>query len=127
FILVSNSSLNRERKTRITLSTVSWTKIEEKPMENENRMVRVYLDDDPKPLAEYKPPVKMVLDTTKLTDGRHVLKVVARSSQGTEGIKQIPFNVRNGPAITVVGLQDNDVVDHDLPITINAYGHERPD
>ncbi len=96
-------------------------------MEKDKRMVRVFLDDDPVPLAEYKPPVKMVLDTTKLTDGRHVLRVVARSTKGTEGVKEIPFNVRNGPAITVVGLRDNDVVDHDLPITINAYGHERPD
>lgn len=97
-------------------------------MENkDNRIVRIYLDDEKAPLAEYKPPVKMVLDTTKLTDGDHELRVVARSTMGREGVKKIPFKVRNGPAITVVGLENNDVVDHDLPITINAYGHERPD
>ncbi len=96
-------------------------------MEKDNRIVRIYLDDSTTPLAEYHPPVKMVLDTTKMTDGKHLLRVVARSTKGREGVKEIPFSVRNGPAITVVGLQDNDVVDHDLPITINAYGHERPD
>jgi hypothetical protein len=96
-------------------------------MENDNRLVRVFLDDNPVPLAEYRPPVKMTLDTTKLTDGKHILRIIARSTDGREGIKEVPFTVRNGPAITVVGLQDNDVVDHHIPITINAYGSERPD
>lgn len=96
-------------------------------MENEDRIVRVYLDDSSTPVAEYAPPVRMMLDTTKLTDGKHVLRVVARSTDGREGIKEVPFIVRNGPAITVVGLQDDDVVDHHLPITINAYGSERTD
>lgn len=96
-------------------------------MENSNRTVRVYLDDHPAPLAEYEPPVRMTLDTTKLTDGKHVLRVVARSTDGREGIKEVPFTVRNGPAITVVGLEEDDVVDHHLPITINAYGSERSD
>jgi hypothetical protein len=96
-------------------------------MENNNRTIRIYLDDQPAPLAEYQPPVRMMLDTTKLTDGKHVLRVIARSTDGKEGIKEVPFTVRNGPAISVVGLQDHDVVDHHLPITINAYGSERPD
>jgi hypothetical protein len=96
-------------------------------MENDSRVVRVYMDENPTPLAEYRPPVKMMLDTTKLTDGKHVLRIVARSTDGREGVKEVPFIVRNGPAITVVGLQENDVVDHHLPITINAYGSERPD
>lgn len=96
-------------------------------MENNKRIVRVFLDDGDVPLAEYTPPVKMVLDTTKLTDGKHTLRVIARSTDGIEGIKEVPFVVRNGPAITVVGLDDNDVVDYHIPITINAYGSERSD
>ncbi len=94
---------------------------------DKDRSVRVYLDDQPVPLAEYTPPVKITLDTTKLPDGKHVLKVLARSTDGIEGIREVPFVVRNGPAITIVGLNDNDQVDHDLPIVINAYGSERPD
>lgn len=96
-------------------------------MEKNSRVVRVFLDDNPVPLAEYQPPVKMMLDTTKLTDGKHNLRVIARSTDGVEGIRDVPFIVRNGPAITVVGLRDNDIVDHHLPITINAYGSERED
>lgn len=96
-------------------------------MENDNRLVRVFLDNNPVPLAEYRPPVRMTLDTTKMTDGEHTLKVIARSTLGHEGIKKVHFVVRNGPAITVVGLQNNDVVDHHVAITINAYGSERPD
>ena len=61
------------------------------------------------------------LDTRKLIDGEHVLKIVSKSPTGREGIKKIKFIVRNGPAISVEGLSDNDNVDGVLPIMINAY------
>lgn len=44
-----------------------------------------------------------------------------------EGIRSVPFEVRNGPDIAVVGLDEGDVVDGRMPITINAYGSERAD
>ena len=93
----------------------------------ENRIIKVFLDDDLQPFAEFQPPVKFELDTTKIPDGRHSLKVVARSSRGIEGIKTIPFEVRNGPEISVVGLKPNEVVDTKVSITINAYGSETND
>ncbi|HZW77357.1 MAG TPA: cytochrome C [Flavobacteriaceae bacterium] len=93
----------------------------------DNRIVKVFLDDDSKPFASFAPPVKIVLDTTKIPDGKHVLKIVARSSDGVEGIREIPFIVRNGPAISVVGLKENEVVDTQLPLVINAYGSETKD
>jgi len=93
----------------------------------DNRVIRVFLNDDPKPFASFAPPVKMVLDTTKIPDGKHKLKIVARSSNGIEGIREIPFVVRNGPEIQVVGLKDNEVVDTQVPIIINAYGSETKD
>lgn len=95
-------------------------------MKNE-RIIRVFLDEDPVPFAEFAPPVKFVLDTTKLPDGKHSLKVVARSTSGVEGIRVIPFEVRNGPAIAVVGLRAGEVLNEQVPITINAYGSERRD
>lgn len=95
-------------------------------MKNE-RIIRVFLDEDPVPFAEFEPPVKFVLDTTKLPDGKHSLKVVARSTSGVEGIRVIPFEVRNGPAIAVVGLRAGEVLNEQVPITINAYGSERRD
>lgn len=94
---------------------------------SDQRQVKVFLDDEQQPFAEFAPPVKFVFDTTKIPDGKHQLRIVARSSSGVEGIKMVPFEVRNGPAISVVGLNDNDVVDTQIPITINAYGSERND
>ena len=93
----------------------------------DNRVIRLFLNNDPKPFASFAPPVKMVLDTTKIPDGKHKLKIVARSSNGIEGIREIPFVVRNGPEIQVVGLKDNEVVDTQVPIIINAYGSETKD
>lgn len=94
---------------------------------DDKRIIKVFVDEDPEPFAEFSPPVKFLFDTTKLPDGRHTLKVVARSSSGQEGVRSIPFEVRNGPAISVVGLKENDVVDSLIPLTINAYGSERSD
>lgn len=95
--------------------------------DHDKRLVKVFLDEDPTPFGEFQPPVKFIFDTTKIPDGKHTLKVVAKSSDGKEGIKTIPFTVRNGPAISVVGLKNDDVVDEQVPITVNAYGSERQD
>lgn len=96
-------------------------------MKEKEKSIKVYLDDDPKPFGEFESPVKFLFDTTKIPDGKHELKIVASSTGGTEGVKIIPFEVRNGPTITVLGLGRNEVVDHKIPITINAYGSERSD
>lgn len=93
----------------------------------DNRIIKIFLDEDPKPFASFAPPVKVVLDTTKIPDGKHTLRIVAKSSNGVEGIREIPFVVRNGPAISVVGLKDNETVDTQVPLIINAYGSETKD
>lgn len=94
---------------------------------DDNRIIKVYLDDDSQPFAEFVPPTKFVLDTSKIPDGKHQLKIVARSSSGKEGIRTLPFEVRNGPSISVVGLKNGDVVSEKVPITINSYGSEKND
>lgn len=93
----------------------------------DNRIIKVFLDDNPKPFAAFAPPVKIVLDTTKIPDGKHQLKIVAKSSGDIEGIKIIPFEVRNGPEISVLGIRDNEVIDTQTSIVINAYGSETKD
>ncbi|WP_226391133.1 cytochrome C [Penaeicola halotolerans] len=93
----------------------------------DQRIVKVFLDDDPQPFAEFAPPVKFVFDSTKIPDGKHLLKIVAKSTDGIEGVKSIPFEVRNGPSISVVGLKENEIVNEQVAITINAYGSERKD
>lgn len=93
----------------------------------DTRIIKVYLDDEEQPFAEFSPPVKFELDTTKIPDGPHTLRIVARSSRGVEGVRVVPFKVRNGPTISLVGLKDNDEVTQQIPITINAYGSETDD
>lgn len=89
--------------------------------------IKVFLDDDPVPFAEFESPVKFLLDTTKIPDGQHQLKIVAKSTSDVEGVRIIPFVVRNGPSIDVVGLKENEVINEQIPITINTYGSDRLD
>ncbi|WP_158857279.1 cytochrome C [Lunatibacter salilacus] len=93
----------------------------------DNRTVKIFLDSDPKPFAEFAPPIKFVLDTTKIPDGKHILKILAKSTSGKEGIKTISFEVRNGPDISVMGIKEGEVVNQQIPITVNSYGSERND
>lgn len=83
--------------------------------------VTLFIDDDPQPVGEFPAPVAFELDTRKLMDGDHVLKVVSKDQLGKEGIKLIPFSVRNGPAIAIEGLRKDEVVEGVLPLMINAY------
>jgi hypothetical protein len=84
--------------------------------------VTLFIDDDLQPIGTFPAPVSFDLDTKKLTDGKHTLKVVSKDNKGKEGIKIIPFIVRNGPAIAVEGIRKDEVVDGILPLMINAYG-----
>ena len=90
-------------------------------MEDKSKIV-VFIDDEEQPVAAFTSPVNFELDTRKLVDGKHTLKIVSKDPSGKEGIRLIPFEVRNGPAIDVEGIRENAVVDGVLPIMINAYG-----
>ena len=83
--------------------------------------VLIYIDEETTPIGEYKVPINFELDTTKIVDGDHTLKIVSKSNLGKEGIRKIPFIVRNGPAIAIEGIKENAVVDGILPLMINAY------
>jgi hypothetical protein len=89
-------------------------------MENQSTIF-IYLDEEIIPIGEYKVPINFELDTTKITDGNHLLKIVSKSNLGKEGIRIIPFTVRNGPAIAIEGIAENAVVDGVIPLMINAY------
>lgn len=89
-------------------------------MQNQST-VFIYLDEEIKPIGEYKVPINFELDTTKIVDGEHTLKIVSKNNLGKEGIRKIPFTVRNGPSIAIEGISENDVVDGVLPLMINAY------
>lgn len=84
--------------------------------------LEIYLDDQKEPIASYSPPAKFDLDTSKLEDGEHKLKIIAIDSSGRKGVRHIPFVVRNGPGIAVQGLNANEVVEGNISLLINAYG-----
>ena len=84
--------------------------------------VFLFLDKDQTPIAEFISPVNFELDTRKMVDGKHELKIISKDPTGKEGIRIIPFEVKNGPAIAVEGITENAVVDGIVPLMINAYG-----
>lgn len=89
---------------------------------NSQNSIIVFIDDESKPFGAYTAPVSFEFDTRKLTDGEHVLKIVSKDPTGKEGIRKIPFVVRNGPAVAIEGITEHEVVDGVIPLMINAYG-----
>ncbi|ANH82014.1 cytochrome C [Niabella ginsenosidivorans] len=85
-------------------------------------IIYIFIDEDPQPVAAVAAPVNFELDTRKLVDGEHVLKIVSKDPTGKEGIRKIPFTVRNGPSIAIEGIKENAIVDGVVPLMVNAYG-----
>jgi len=83
--------------------------------------VEVLVDDERGPRASFEPPGQFELDTSDLADGAHVLRVRTSGGEGPAGNEEIPFVVRNGPGIAVVGLRKQEVVRGRVPILVNAY------
>ena len=90
-------------------------------MEVKNKIM-IFLDDEKQPIATFSAPVNFELDTRKIVDGEHILTIVSKDISEKEGIRKIPFEVRNGPAIAVEGLKDHEKVDGIISLMINAYG-----
>ncbi|MBI2274282.1 MAG: cytochrome C [Bacteroidetes bacterium] len=90
-------------------------------MEDKSQII-VFIDEEKQPLSAFTSPVNFEMDTRKLVDGKHVLRIVSKDPSGKEGIRLIPFEVRNGPAIDVEGISEHALVDGVIPIMINAYG-----
>ncbi|WP_310590622.1 cytochrome C [Dyadobacter sp. 3J3] len=91
-------------------------------MMEDKSTIFIFLDDDKKPVGEFISPVNFELDTRKMVDGKHTLKIISKDPTGKEGIRLIPFEVKNGPAVAIEGISENDVVDGIVPLMINAYG-----
>jgi mono/diheme cytochrome c family protein len=84
--------------------------------------IDIFLDTATQPLLSTTPPLSFELDTSRLEDGPHVLRIEAYDSHGVKGVRRIDFSVRNGPGISVTGLNQNDVLDGKIPVVVNAYG-----
>ena len=90
-------------------------------METKSKVI-IFLDDEEAPIGVFDCPVKFQLNTKKLQDGEHRFKLISQDASGKEGIRIIPFTVKNGPEISVEGISDHAIVDGELPIMVNAYG-----
>lgn len=88
--------------------------------------VSIFLDDAVEAIATYKPPANFQLDTTKIADGEHVLRIQAVDAVGNVGVRQIPFTVANGPGITVTGLRAGSRIRGSVSLNINAFGANEP-
>lgn len=87
----------------------------------ERSSILIFIDDELTPIAEFVAPINFELDTRKLVDGKHTLKIVSKDTTGKEGLRVIPFEVRNGPSISVEGISENAVVDGMVNLMVNAY------
>lgn len=89
--------------------------------------IEVYLDGASEPLAVLKePPYRLNLDTRKIPDGEHVLKVVTRFRGGGERIREIPFTVNNYPEVKVLGLDEGSEVAGTLELRLAVGEPELP-
>jgi mono/diheme cytochrome c family protein len=83
--------------------------------------VEIFIDDESVPRQTLVPPATLELDTEGLPDGPHRLRIHAIEDSGTVGVEVIPFTVRNGPGIAVVGLSDGETVRGRIPLLVNAF------
>ncbi|MFB6262925.1 MAG: cytochrome C [Bradymonadaceae bacterium] len=94
----------------------------EHPGGSEVDRVDVYLDDGDEPIATYSPPARIQFDTTALEDGQHRLRIEATGPEGSVGRRIVDFEVRNGPAIDVEGLNSGDTVSDEVDLMVHAWG-----
>lgn len=95
-------------------------------MELQPVSVRIYVDEAHEPIATYRPPARVHLDTRTMPDGEHVLRIEAVDALGNVGIRRIPFVVANGPGITVTGLRAGSRVRGAIDVDVNAFSAEEP-
>lgn len=100
--------------------------IGERPAAVRKPRVRVFLDDDPRPIIERELPTDVVLDTRGMTDGFHRLTIRAEDQNGREGVEEIPFHVRNGPGIIVSGLDRHATRRGKVHLTVDAFSADDP-
>jgi hypothetical protein len=84
----------------------------------------VYLDGVVQPLPSDASSASLALDTRALSDGAHTLLIEAWDGKGVKGSRSIAFTVRNGPAISVRGLDPDAVVSGKLSVDFHAFGTE---
>lgn len=90
-------------------------------LRGETTSARLFLDGATEPFAIFKPPARARIDTTTLDDGDHVLVVEATDTSGSVGRREIPFVVRNGPGISVLGIRAREIVRGTVDLQVDAF------
>lgn len=88
--------------------------------------VRVFIDDQHESVSDDIPPAMVTVDTRRLRDGEHRLRIEAQDGAGDIGVRIVPFTVRNGPGITVSGLADGATVHGAVTLSVNVFSAEEP-
>ncbi|MFM8980448.1 MAG: c-type cytochrome [Planctomycetia bacterium] len=83
--------------------------------------IRLFLDGSSEPFKVAHPPLRFQFTTLHLPDGPHVLRIEASNGLAPPTIKEVPFVVRNGVAISVSGLAEHQTIAGQVDIIINAY------
>jgi len=89
--------------------------------------IEVYLDGAQEPLGVLKePPYRLRLDTKKLPDGEHTLRVVTHFRGGGQEIREIPFTVNNYPDVLVLGVDEGGEVAGEVELRLAVGEPELP-
>ncbi len=83
--------------------------------------IKIYLDDSTEPFKTAQPPVRFPFSTINLPDGPHVLRIEASNGLAPPSVKEIPFRVRNGVALSVSGLEPEQTIGGQVELIVNAY------
>ncbi len=87
----------------------------------------MYLDGAQEPLGVLKePPYRLRLDTKKLPDGEHTLRVVTHFRGGGQEIREIPFTVNNYPDVLVLGVDEGGEVAGEVELRLAVGEPELP-
>jgi mono/diheme cytochrome c family protein len=84
--------------------------------------IDIFLDDNVEPSYSTTPPLSFELNTSRMEDGPHVMRIEAYDAHGVKGVRTVDFTVRNGPGIAISGLRQHEVLDGTIPVVVNAYG-----
>ncbi|WP_038048287.1 c-type cytochrome [Thermus caliditerrae] len=89
--------------------------------------IEVYLDGATEPLAVLKePPYRLNLDTRKLPDGEHTLRIVTHFRGGGQELREIPFTVNNYPDVLVLGVDEGSEVSGNVELRLSVGEPELP-
>jgi mono/diheme cytochrome c family protein len=89
--------------------------------------IEVYVDGSGTPAQVLTaPPFRLRLDTGRLVDGPHTLRVVTFYEAGGRDERSIPFEVDNVPSVRIEGLEDGDVVRGDVELEVRPGDYGLP-